>query len=138
MTFRQVINKMGSKINLNINNEWEPKVKPILEKWKKEGKGNFSDKVCEAIVFLDTATNEKIYQAIMQYEAKLELDKIKEEAKIKEQEILDNVVKMMENDEQEVIEYYLTKDKDGPRLNEDQAYDIRNKLLVIINNAEFI
>lgn len=36
MTFRQVIIKMGSKINLNISNEWEPKVKPILEKWKKK------------------------------------------------------------------------------------------------------
>lgn len=100
--------------------------------------GNFSDKVCKSIVFRDTATSEKIYQAIMQYDAKLESDKLKEEAKIKEQEILDNVVKMMENDEQEFYKLYLTKDKDGPRLNEDQVYDIRNKLLAIIDNAEFI
>jgi hypothetical protein len=61
---------MGSKINLNINNEWEGEVRPILEEWKEYG--DFSGKVCESIVFMKQATMEKIYQAIMAYDKQWE------------------------------------------------------------------
>lgn len=60
---------MGSKTNLNINNEWEPEVRPILDEWKKEY-GDFSGKVCESIVFMKQATTEHIYEAIMAYDSR--------------------------------------------------------------------
>lgn len=44
-------------------------MQPILARWKDQY-GNFSDKVCEAIVFTDRCTTELIYQAIMAYEAR--------------------------------------------------------------------
>lgn len=117
---------MSIKINLNINSDWTPKVMPILEKWKADG--NYSDKVCEAIVFMQAATLEKIYEAIMQYDAKLALAELDKDGNLLRWHITaKNILRNGKNPMN-----FLTKVDEGPMLTVAQAREVVNQLRVEI------